>query len=110
MHAAAARAAGALRAQHALQLWSGHALQLLGCSGLHAQDAMKSATLFPFNSGCRKAAGFAIAVAPQVRLAQLDKEGAELREENADLHRKLQGVDEARDRAAAAEVRECIQV
>ena len=48
-------------------------------------------------------------VAPQVRLAQLDKEVAELREENADLHRKLQGVDEARDRAAAAEVRGCIR-
>ena len=43
----------------------------------------------------------------QVRLSQLDKEGAELREENTTLHARLEGVDEARSKATAAEVRVC---
>lgn len=32
---------------------------------------------------------------PQVRLSQLDKEGAELRDENAQLHARLVGLQEA---------------
>jgi hypothetical protein len=40
----------------------------------------------------------------QVRLKQLDKEGAELREENAVLHMQLASVEEARGKTSAAEV------
>ncbi len=40
-----------------------------------------------------------------MRAAQLDKEAAELRDENDSLHRRLRGVDEASAPDSAAKVR-----
>jgi hypothetical protein len=42
----------------------------------------------------------------QVRNSQLDKEGAELREENVSLHARVSGLDDARSKASAEEVGE----
>ncbi|KAG2495946.1 hypothetical protein HYH03_005876 [Edaphochlamys debaryana] len=69
--------------------------------GLHA--AATAPFVQPFADYC---AGLQRARELEVRLTQLDKEGAELRDENAALHARLQAADEAAAANTAAQLEE----